>query len=275
MLQNRSWILPPPLAEHVSDVWRIKGEGNGALDWILPDVTGASIALHLGGPGRLLSGGAWAEPPVRFVVGSLSRALPISHAARADTVGIQLPPGCACLLGVPAATLVDLVAPLSDIAPALDRDLALWSEAFIAKRSGLEELLRILAAHIKPRCDAVARRAARALFRVSDVSVSRLAEDLSLSRRHLDRRFHHAIGRAPREFRRLARFSRAWQRACLAPVESWASLALDAGYFDQAHMIRDFRDFVGETPTRVFSNDWYEGISRQLPEHLSTPARWP
>lgn len=261
MLRDRSYPPPAHLAAHVAGVWRLVGDGEGAPDWLLPDVGGADIAIHLGAPGRLFLGREWSAQPVRFVVGGFSRALGLRHARRTDTLVIHLPPGCACLLGVPAAALRGVMAALGDIAPRLDRDLARWSEAALAGRRGIADLFGVLGMHLRPHCDPLMKRVAASFVREAQVSVEGLASALDLSRRHLNRRFQDAVGWTPRDFKRLARFARAWRHACEGPVASWAVVAADAGYFDQAHLVRDFKDLAGETPTQLFSPAWYDAIA--------------
>ena len=70
------------------------------------------------------------------------------------------------------------------------------------------------------------------------------------SARTLERRFAREVGLAPKLFARVIRFQRVLEHIEKnAPVD-WARLALDAGYFDQAHLIRDFRTFAETTPER-------------------------
>ena len=61
-------------------------------------------------------------------------------------------------------------------------------------------------------------------------------------------RFHADIGLPPKTVARLLRFRRAVDRCAAAPSSRWSDIALDAGYLDQAHLIRDFRQFAGMTP---------------------------
>jgi AraC-like DNA-binding protein len=77
--------------------------------------------------------------------------------------------------------------------------------------------------------------------------VSELAEELGWSRRHLAVRFREELGMPPKAVARLLRFERAVGR--LRAGDDLAALALDAGYYDQAHFNRDFRAFSGATPT--------------------------
>jgi AraC-like DNA-binding protein len=50
------------------------------------------------------------------------------------------------------------------------------------------------------------------------------------------------------------RFRYACRLAGESPRPEWSGIAAEAGYFDQAHLIRDFREFAGATPMAVFSN---------------------
>jgi AraC-like DNA-binding protein len=77
--------------------------------------------------------------------------------------------------------------------------------------------------------------------------VAELAAELGWSRRHLAVRVHEELGMPPKALARVLRFERAVER--LRAGDDLAALALDAGYYDQAHFNRDFRAFAGATPT--------------------------
>jgi AraC-like DNA-binding protein len=81
------------------------------------------------------------------------------------------------------------------------------------------------------------------------VRVATLADRVGRSRRHLAARFREHVGLTPKTYARVARFSLAVKLLRGDRVESFAELAHECGYFDQAHLIRDFRQFAGTTPS--------------------------
>jgi AraC-like DNA-binding protein len=88
--------------------------------------------------------------------------------------------------------------------------------------------------------------------------IGELCSELGVSPRHLTRRFSAQIGLAPKAVARQLRFA-AVRRSLDAPSDrSWAEIAFAAGYFDQAHLIRDFHELAGITPT--------EFVTRRIPQ---------
>ena len=81
------------------------------------------------------------------------------------------------------------------------------------------------------------------------LSVDQLAQQACVSTRQLERQFNERIGLSPKLYTRLMRFSRAWFMREKNPDISWLEIAHTCRYADQMHMIRDFKDFVGVTPT--------------------------
>lgn len=73
-------------------------------------------------------------------------------------------------------------------------------------------------------------------------------ETLGLGERRLQQLCAEHLGLAPREHRRLARWHDLLRRLRAVDRPDWAALALDHGWYDQAHMARDFRAFSGMTP---------------------------
>jgi AraC-like DNA-binding protein len=261
MLRFERIPVPPHLGEHLGPVLRLSGDGMDADDWLLPDVSAASIAIQAGTPSLLGVSGDLSPMPARGVAGRLSGPRLLRHEGAIDAIVIELPAACACLLGVPPRELTDVVAPLADVAPRLDRELARFAEEYAEGRTTIADLALRVAAHVRPCCDRVARRAASRLVRDAGAPVDRLAADLGLSRRQLERRFGGSVGLSPRAFKRVARFSRAVRLAGTPRPASWAEIAAEAGYVDQPHLVRDFRSLAGGTPTAVFSDDWYRDIA--------------
>jgi methylphosphotriester-DNA--protein-cysteine methyltransferase len=82
------------------------------------------------------------------------------------------------------------------------------------------------------------------------VRVAHVAAVVGLSQRRFIEVFEREVGLTPKFYARIQRFHRVKHRiAALGKPESWATLALACGYFDQSHMIRDFVAFSGMSPT--------------------------
>jgi AraC-like DNA-binding protein len=90
--------------------------------------------------------------------------------------------------------------------------------------------------------------ALEAADRLASANVSEVADHLGVSERHLRRVFREAVGVSPKAFARLRRFQRAVRAAREDGAASWASIAAGAGYYDQAHLITEFRAIAGVTP---------------------------
>jgi AraC-like DNA-binding protein len=82
-----------------------------------------------------------------------------------------------------------------------------------------------------------------------DVSIAGLASELGWSRRHLASTFRREIGLTPKTAARVLRFGRAY--AALGSSDGWADIAVSCGYYDQAHLIRDFKAFAGAPPGHI------------------------
>ncbi|MEN9609639.1 MAG: hypothetical protein RLZZ628_453 [Bacteroidota bacterium] len=88
------------------------------------------------------------------------------------------------------------------------------------------------------------------------VRIQDLEDKFHISRRWLEKQFAAQVGFSPKEFARLIRF-----RSLLANIEKnpyrhsntfWSALVETFGYYDQSHLIKDFRQFTGQSPTAYF-----------------------
>ena len=86
--------------------------------------------------------------------------------------------------------------------------------------------------------------------------IEALAKKLYISRDAFEKRFRQTTGATPKHFSSIIRLRKAIEEH--VPGQSLTQLALDTGYYDQAHFIREFRAFTGRTPRQFFSerNFW-------------------
>ena len=78
------------------------------------------------------------------------------------------------------------------------------------------------------------------------IPMSELADEIGCSRRYLVAGFREHVGITPKLLARILRFQRAV--GMMERPLSWAEISLACGYYDQAHLIRDFRQFTGSAP---------------------------
>jgi AraC-like DNA-binding protein len=79
------------------------------------------------------------------------------------------------------------------------------------------------------------------------VSIDELVREVGLSGRHLGRQFLNTVGVGPKLLARIFRFQKVF-KALQDQSPSWSSIAYECGYYDQAHLIRDFNEFAGQSP---------------------------
>lgn len=84
------------------------------------------------------------------------------------------------------------------------------------------------------------------------LSVQALSERLGLSRQHFKRLCAQYTGLSPKSLLMTYRFKALMKQAKSSPLLSWSRLAVDAGYYDQAHLISEFKTMTGLTPTQYF-----------------------
>jgi AraC-like DNA-binding protein len=92
-----------------------------------------------------------------------------------------------------------------------------------------------------------------AVERLAQSTVRDIAVELGVSERHLRRIFHETLGVRPKAFAKLKRFERVVNAAGTHAQPNWASLAAATGYYDQAHLIAEFRAIAGVTPRALLS----------------------
>ena len=87
------------------------------------------------------------------------------------------------------------------------------------------------------------------------VSVDSICKSVYVSPRQLQRSFQQEIGLSPKAYQRLVRFRNAYRdMQGLQQVGGWAGLSYKLGYADQAHLIRDFKQYTGLVPTELLLN---------------------
>ena len=86
------------------------------------------------------------------------------------------------------------------------------------------------------------------------ITVDQLSESAGMSGRQLDGCFLREIGIGPKLFCRILRFQQVF-RAVENEAMGWAAIAAECGYYDQAHLIRDFQQFARQTPA-LFNAEW-------------------
>ncbi|HAZ11237.1 MAG: hypothetical protein A2X86_08305 [Bdellovibrionales bacterium GWA2_49_15] len=90
------------------------------------------------------------------------------------------------------------------------------------------------------------------------ISIKELERGTGICERQLERKFSKDIGVSPKAFARIVRFANIIKLAQSSPSSlppNWTHLALTHGYFDQSHLIREFKEFSGVTPSSYFMSD--------------------
>jgi AraC-like DNA-binding protein len=195
------------------------------------------------------------------VCGFRSHHTVVDTAAIPPIIGVVFRPGGAWgVFDAPADDFLNRIVSLEDVWGPQAAEL--WNrllEAGTAERQFRVLENSLLSAMGRSRKDGLALHPAvasalRELRRVPHIQrVIDLARESGLSRRRFSQLFSEQVGTTPKLFCRLQRFLEIVKRTQDGGEIDWADVALDGGYFDQAHMAHEFQEFSGLSPSHYLA----------------------
>lgn len=166
------------------------------------------------------------------------------------------PPGSGAFLNAPVGEFRNMNVSVEDTG---DSELMALSEMIMEARSdesAVAMVERFLVSRLHGHDEYTHRRIGMALQAINndpDANVGVVAGIACLSAKQFNRVFSAQVGVRPKEFMRIVRFQRALYILQSGQPVNFAQLAAGCGYYDQAHMIREFREFSGYTPLEYIS----------------------
>lgn len=264
----------PPLAGVVENLWLREGPPpSHAFERVLP--SGREEVIFNLSDGELRCYHDDGQPNGRtagpIFVGLHRHGFVIDTRQQSAIMGVHFKPGGAWrLLGIPARELSDA---RIDFQSLIGHDAHRLMDRLMRCATPMEKLRLVDAALCRRRLQSVhpaVTWAAEQMTRYPAMTrVARLAEEAGLSERRLGEIFANQVGINPKGFARLRRFQATLSRIHRHDHPDWCDLSLRVGYADQAHMIREFREFSGLTPAA------YHAARGQMPHlvPLSLPPR--
>ncbi len=254
-LRYQEFPPSPHLAAHVECFWAHCADEPVPSYRVLPDGCADILFERPGGRrGRGL-----------IVVGAMTRAQSIDLPARQFTLGVRFRPTMAArFLGVPAPEIVDAMIALADTWGAA-RTRRLLDQ--LAESKSPADCIRRFEAELAPppALDPAEKAIAWLVESRGQISVEDLADAASLSPRQFRRICLERSGLTPKRLARILRFRHATTHATAQAAahaqrdaaqaahqlhqRGWADIALECGYYDQAHLINEFREFSGLAPS--------------------------
>jgi len=255
-LHYAEYPASPELAGIVRCVWVFEADwGTTPHDEnITPDGSPELIA-HFGNPYREQNGKRWQPQPPLLLAGNLTRPLALRAVGKVGVLGIRLwPHAVSRFVSVPAIATLDQRTPLSPRG-----GMAKWRKQLTEARDDqgrlalVPELVAALSLNEAAPDPAAAWACAEIFASRGQASPEALAAGVGLSLRQLERRMHAASGLSLKKLASLVRFRAVFDELNAEIPSPWLSAALAAGYFDQAHMIRDFKRYAGKAPRAFLS----------------------
>jgi len=270
----QEYKLAAPLDRYIECVWFLSdlAPRDAPAERVLPDGC-PELIVHLGDRFRRVSpSGASEIQPACFFIGPMAGALLIRPEGRVRTMGVRFRSGGARPFFHPGLDeLTDATVPLD----------ALWGPDGRAFEECLREArddrarLALVEGYLSERLRASRSEDARveaavAMIRAhrGDVSIRGLESETGLSSRQLERRFRSSVGLGPKLLARIVRFQNVLLLAGGSEPAEWAGIAVSCGYFDQAHLSRDVREFAGISPGSLAAAGTLSGLFTS-PERLN------
>lgn len=252
----------PALRAHVRMLWELSGPcDDPSPQKLFPD---GAMSLWINFGGRISGGTEHIATGGSALLGEIRRPIEVASSGSLDIVGITFWPGHA--RAFLDAQLPELVNRLVADPPVT---LQLRGVHDAEPEDRISRLQEALLEAVRPK-RAPSERVLHALSLLEGVSpdIASLADSLGITTRQLERSFADELGASPKQMASLLRFRRALA-AMRVSRPDFAAIALQCGYADQAHLVRDFTRYTGAPPGRFVANEAPRTRSEWLAEPRS------
>ncbi|MGH2833734.1 MAG: helix-turn-helix domain-containing protein, partial [Solirubrobacteraceae bacterium] len=203
-----------------------------------------------------------AQPPARLqaLVGGL-HTHPAVIGYEHSLYGVQIdltPRGARSLLGLPACELAGVVVDLEDVLGAAANELIealAMASSWVARLAVLQRALSRRVGSLETAGDPIEGAFREILSSGGRARIADVASAVGYSRRQLDVRFSGEFGLTPKQLARVVRFERSHRLLRCAPQSSLAVVAAACGYYDQPHMVHEWRSLAGCAPSRWLAGE--------------------
>jgi AraC-like DNA-binding protein len=231
---------------------------NGMENRILP-ATSIVMAFRCKGKVTLDDGGTQSSLPVSGITGLQKGPRFVSYSRKAATLLVLFEEGgAAAFFKEPLHELFGINVPLDNL---IDRPKLMEVEDRLAgaenNRQRIFLIEKFLLSELKEaQSDRLILSAIQKIKSVNgNVRIKDLVKTLPVSLDPFEKRFRRLVGTSPKQFSAIVRFRNLIARH--SPEEDLIDAAHDAGYFDQAHFIKDFKSFTGQTPQDFFKSSYW------------------
>jgi AraC-like DNA-binding protein len=249
----------PPLSDFVDNLWSLSDDPPHAREDIVPSGTIELVINLQEDEFRIYEPAAIGEGCRRFrgaiVSGCYGAPFGIDTREHAAVIGVHFRPGGAAgFLDVAPGEIADTHVGLEELwgdAATLLREKLCAASDRLQRFQILEEALMARLGRVPYGRSAV--KGALAILDRPRVEVGEVATGFGLSRRRFIEIFTEDVGMTPKRYARVRRFQRALLRVTQSRSPVWAELAWECGYFDQAHLCRDWRELTGLSPAEFIA----------------------
>ncbi|MCW5911819.1 MAG: AraC family transcriptional regulator [Cyclobacteriaceae bacterium] len=218
---------------------------------IIPDGF-AEIIFHYRDPYRVNISGKWQRQGKNLFAGQIRKFFYLENTGASGMVGIKFKPAAlAHIFDLKMTDYTDRVVPLPHVAGKSFEKIISNIHDPLQPEQFAKFLDHELALLIKPSTDDVNRveGGLDLIFsRKGNVEVNELLHHVAVTERQLQRLFNRYVGLPPKFYCRIIRFSHIFNLMEQHDA-SWVEIALESGYYDQSHFIRNFKAFTGEDPS--------------------------
>ncbi|MEQ9102214.1 MAG: helix-turn-helix domain-containing protein [Imperialibacter sp.] len=209
---------------------------------------------------RYTTGDDFILQPRAMVLGQTIEPFYIEPTGHVDTFAVRFYPyGFSNFITTPIKALANKETPLASLfgeRPAKELAQKIVEAADSAERIAIVESFLFDKLNNKATIDSIVKTTIDALLSTKGSAAINtiLKEDLS-KRRQLERKFLKQIGISPKQLGKVIRLQTALKMLLSEEAENLTSIAYESEYYDQAHFIKDFREFTGTNPGEFLGNE--------------------